>query len=204
MNSEGFFSRIIRSIARSLAPVDDEEVLLGGRADRIAEGGQTEWVFDIDPDALFFEGIAALGDGEYDLAVDTLRRIEYPEDGTFALEEYYVALSQAFMGIGDFHAAMAASFEYALAAPGPDNVHLLSPRLKLLAGVAAYYAGDDETSLAALSGYLQSVSLADAAPEAVVLQSRLLAESGRESEADSLLQRARSLSPGVEWDSILP
>ena len=199
---DGFFTRILKQLTRSLSPPDEDEIIAGGRASQV-EGPTTAWVYDIDPNQLFEEALHYIDAGRYESAVESLRLIEFPEDGDFDIEEYYVNLAYALMGLGDFHAAMAASFEYARAQPAPAEVCALTPRLQLLGGVAAYYAGEDRVAGAALEAYLAAVPLGEAAPEAVVARVRLLRQQGAAADADRLLRDARRAQPGVQWDSLL-
>ena len=200
----GFFSRLIRGISDSLAPPDEEEeVLLGGRASNIAESTGSDWVFDVDLDEQFAIAEAALADSDYATAVDALRLIEYPEDGSFELEDYYVMLAHALMGLGDFHAAMSGAFEYFYADPDPSNVAELPERLQLLAGISAFYAGEDEISRESLRSYIDAVGVADAPAEAIAALVRLLRESGENATADELLDEARAKHPHEDWNLLL-
>ena len=146
-------------------------------------------MFDVDPNAKFAEAVEDIAAGDYEYAVDSLRMIEYPSDGDFEIEEYFVNLAHALMGMGDFHAGMVESFNYALADPAPENVDLLTPRLQLLGGVSAYYSGHDEVAASALAAYIEEVTL------------ELLRDAGRSSEANRLIRDARRAQPDVDWDS---
>ena len=200
--TEGFFARVLRELTRSLAPPEDDEIIAGGRAAEV-QGATTAWVFDVDPNELFEEALHQIGAGRFESAVESLRLIEFPQDGDYEIEEYYVNLVYALMGLGDFHAAMTASFEYVLDDPAPENVGLLTPRLQLLGGIAAYYAGDDEVAGACLDSYLGKEPLQTAAVEAVTVQYNLLRDQHRSSEADRLLRDARRAQPDVDWDAVV-
>ncbi len=198
---EGFFARVLRELTRSLAPPEDDVIVAGGRAAEV-QGPTTAWVFDIDPNEMFAEALHQIDAGRFESAVESLRLIEFPEDGDYEVEEYYVNLAYALMGMGDFHAAMAASFEYALADPEPENACLLTPRLQLIGGIAAYYAEEDEIADASLDAYLQSGPLSTAAVEAISTKYTLLREQNRNAEATSLLRDARRAQPAVDWNAV--
>jgi tetratricopeptide (TPR) repeat protein len=176
-------------------------LIAGGRAAEV-EGPGTSWVFDIDPNEMFEEALHQIDAGRFESAVESFRLIEYPEDGDYEIEEYYVNLTYALMGMGDFHAAMAASFEYALADPDPENVNLLTGRLRLLGGIAAYYAGEDQIAYSSLDAYLEEEPLSSAAAEAISAKYNLLLEMDRDADAASLLREARRAQPGVDWDAL--
>ncbi|MEE8441300.1 MAG: hypothetical protein V3S41_06230 [Spirochaetia bacterium] len=199
--SEGFFARILRELARSLSPPEDQILVAGGRAAEI-QGPTTSWVFEIDPNELFEEALHQIGAGRFESAVESLRLIEFPEDGDYEIEEYYVNLVYALMGMGDFYAAMSAGFEYALVEPDPDYVNLLTDRLQLLGGIAAYYAGEDQIAAVSLDAYLDDQPLASAAAEAISVKYSLLRDTDRNAEAASLLRDARRAQPGVDWDAV--
>lgn len=197
----GFFSRILRELTRSLTPPEQEELVAGGRASEAVDSG-TSWVFDVDPNAMYEEALADIEAGEFEMAVESLRLIEYPSDGDFEIEDYYVNLAYSLMGMGDFHAAMSASFEYALADPDPDNADLLTTRLQLLGGISAYYSGEDQVASSMLDAYLEKEPIETASPEAVAAYYLLLDDSGRSAEARRLLQNARRAQPQVDWDEL--
>jgi hypothetical protein len=192
---------VLRELTRSLVPPEDDVIVAGGRASQV-EGDTTAWVFDIDPNELFEEAMLQLEAGRFESAVESLRLIEYPQDGDFEIEEYYVNLSYALMGMGDFHAGMAASFEYALVEPSPRNVVRLTPRLQLLGGIAAFYSGEDEISHAALDAYLADVPLEMAAAEAIALKYTLLKDAGRTIAANNLMRDATHAQPDVDWAAL--
>lgn len=198
---DGFFARVLREITRSLSPPEEEAIVAGGRASNQQQLG-TSWVFDVDPNELFDEGLAAMDASDFEYAVESFRLIEYPSDGDFGIEEYYVNLSYALMGLGDFHAAMSAAFEYLLLQPTPENAAHLTPRLQLLAGVSAFYGGETAIAEAAIAAYLDTVPLEDAAAEAVVLRHALLTEAGRRNDAEALLARAVRAQPGTDWSAL--
>ncbi len=200
--SEGFFARILRQLTVSLSPPEDDVIVAGGRASEV-QGATTSWVFDIDPNELFEEALHQIDAGRFESAVESLRLIEFPEDGDYEIEEYYVNLAYALMGMGDFHAAMAASFEYALADPDPENTALLTKRLQLIGGISAYYAGEDQIAGSSLDAYLQDEPLSSAAAEAISAKYNLLCEQNRTAEAGSLLRDARRAQPGVDWDAAI-
>jgi len=199
--SEGFFARVLRELTRSLSPPEDDEIVAGGRAAEV-QGETTAWVFDIDPNEMYAEALHQIDAGRFESAVESLRLIEFPEDGDYEVEEYYVNLAYALMGMGDFHAAMAASFEYALADPDPANACLLTPRLQLIGGIAAYYAEEDQIAGASLDAYLESEPLSTAAVKAISVKYSLLREQNRNAEATSLLRDARRAQPGVDWNAV--
>lgn len=198
----GFFGRIMRGLTRSLAPPEDEVLVAGGRAAEV-QGPTTAWVFDTDPDELYAQALEDISDGDFGAAVESLRQIDYPSDGQFDIEDYYVNLSYALMGLGDFHAAMAAGFEYAGSQPDTDDVALLPPRLHLLSGVAGYYAGADDIARACLDAYLDETPMDQAAPEAVGARYHLLLGRGQSADADALLSRAERAQPGVDWAAVV-
>jgi len=200
--SVGFFGRILRELTRSLAPPEDDEIIAGGRAAEI-QGPTTSWVFDVDPNELFEEALHQIDAGRFESAVESLRLIEFPEDGDYKIEEYYVNLVYALMGLGDFHAAMAASFEYSMDEPDPEGVGLLTERLQLLSGISAYYAGEDGIANASLDAYLNDQPLSTAAAEAVSAKYHLLRDQGRNTEAEKLLRDAQNAQPGVDWNAIV-
>jgi tetratricopeptide (TPR) repeat protein len=199
---EGFFSRLLQQLTRSLAPPEEEEIVAGGRAAEV-EGPTTSWVFELDADELYRDALGYLDAGDYDLAVESLRLIDFPDEGDFSIEDYYVNLSYALMGIGDFYAAMEASFAYGRAEPNPSEVGVLTPRLQLLAGLSAFYVGDDRVAASALDAYLERVPLAEAAPDAVVARISLLRNSGAPAQANRLLAEAREAQPDVGWTELL-
>jgi hypothetical protein len=203
-SGDGFFSRILRGLTRSLAPPVEEEIVGGGRADQQEPAAPGWMTTQVDPDTLLKNGITHIDDQEWRLAVETLRLIEYPEDlDEYTIEEYYVQLTYALMGLGDFHAAMGAAFEYALAPAEPAEVSLLTTRLQLLAGLSAFYAGEDAVAEASLDAYLSEVPLEAASPEAVAARVRLLSTQGATVSANRLLRDARQAQPGTDWDSLL-
>jgi hypothetical protein len=198
--NEGFFARILRELTRSLEPPEDDEIIAGGRAAQV-EGTTTDWVFDVDPDELYEEALHQIEAGRFESAVESLRLIEFPQEGDFEIEEYYVNLVYALMGLGDFHAAMTASFEYVLDDPAPDNVGLLTPRLQLLGGVSAYYAGEDAIADASLSAYMESEPIETTAVDAIVIRYILLRDQRKTSDAERLLRNARRAQPDIDWDA---
>ena len=198
----GFFGNLIRELTRSLAPPEEEEIVAGGRASGV-EGPSTTWVFDVDANELYREAQDSLEAEDYESAVETLRLIEFPDEGDFSVENYYVDLSYALMGMGDSHAAMAAGFDYANAEPDPAEAGLLTPRLQLLSGIAAYYAGEDAVANATLEAYLEAVPLTEAVPEAVVARIKLLQAEGANSQAARLQSEARRAQPNVDWAAML-
>jgi len=200
--SPGFFARVLREITRSLSPPEEEDIVAGGRASNVEPSG-TSWVYDVDPNELFNDALDAIDDGDFEYAVESLRLIEYPSEGEFQIEEYYVNLSYALMGMGDFHAAMDSAFEYLMLDPSPDNAKLLPQRLQLLAGISAYYSGEPGVADAALQSYVERAGMEDAAPEAVVIMYLRLREMGRAGEATDLLSRARHAQPAVQWDELV-
>jgi tetratricopeptide (TPR) repeat protein len=200
----GFFSRVFRELTRSLAPPEQDEIVAGGRASEVATATADPWALEVDPDVAYAKALDFIDAEDYESAVDALRSIEIGfDDHEFEIEEYYVQLAYALIGMGDFHAGMAASFEYAVADPSPSNVDLLPYRLRFLGGVAAYYAEADEVALASLGSYIEEVSLENADVEAVALRYLLLRDSGRNSEAYRLLRDARRVRPGVDWDAAI-
>lgn len=200
----GVLGRLIRGIFNSLAPPEDDVADFGGRAAEVQSPGSmgSLFVVDVEPDEEFAAGQEALEDGAFREAVDHFRRIEYPEDGTFSLTEYYVSLSYALLGLGDMDAAVRAAFEYALEEPSPAAVESLPPRLKLLVTIGSFYAGDDDLAKSACAAYLEEIGLAAADPQAIAIRVRLLEESDPE-QARELEASARRAQPGADWDGLL-
>jgi tetratricopeptide (TPR) repeat protein len=199
----GVIARLIRSIGNSLAPPEEDVADFGGRASEAATADQYGgFITDVNVNDEFADGVEALEAGNYREAVDHLKRIEYPEEGDFDLEEYYVQLSYALLGLGDFDAALDAAFEYQLVEPSVADVEGLPPRLQMLAGIGAYYAGDDRIAERAAGEYIGSVGLKGA--DAQVIAIRILATRERDRRAaDSLENRARRERSEVDWDSLL-
>jgi hypothetical protein len=202
--SPGLLGRLLRGIVESLAPPEEDVADFGGRAAEIQGPGSMGGMFvvDVEPDEEFALGREALDSGDFRAAVDHFRRIEYPEDGTFSLTEYYVSLSYALMGLGDFDAAVHAAFEYALEDPSVDGIASLPPRLQLLAAIGAYYTGDDELALAASTAYVDELGLDEADARAIAI--RIILTREREpSRARQLEREARGQRPDADWNALL-
>lgn len=200
----GLLGRLLRGIVDSLAPPEEDVADFGGRASDAGFPNSigSLFVVDIVPDEEYSAGRQALEGGDYRTAVDHLRRIEYPEDGTFSLTEYYVSLSYALLGLGDFDAAVRAAFDYALEEPSPENVPHLPARLQLIVAIGAYYAGDDRLADRASADYVRKLGLEEADPQAVAVRIRLLRETDR-AQAGELERAARSANPDVDWDVLI-
>lgn len=200
----GLLGRLLRGIVDSLAPPEEDVADFGGRASEAASPDSigSLFVVDVSPDEEFAAGQQALEAGDYRTAVDHFRRIEYPEDGTFSLIEYYVSLSYSLLGLGDFDAAVGAAFDYVIEEPSPENVALLPERLQLIVAIGAYYAGDDRLADRASSDYVRELGLEQADPQAVAIRIRLLRESDR-AQAQELERAARSANPDADWDVLI-
>ena len=201
---QGVLGRLLRNIMDSLAPPEEEVADFGGRASDAAQddGFDSMFVTDVDADEEFAAGHEALAAGDYREAAERFRRIEYPEDGTFELTEYYVGLTHALLGLGDVDAAMGAAFDYALAEPAAGTVTTLPTRLQLLAAISAYYAGEDAIALEATEQYIAELGVAEADPQAVAIRILLLQRTNR-TEAQTLEREARSSRPNLDWDTLL-
>ncbi|MFW5689164.1 MAG: hypothetical protein ACOC1U_06260 [Spirochaetota bacterium] len=200
----GVLGRLLRGIVDSLAPPSEEVADFGGRANDAAtdDGFAGMFVTDVDVDDEFAAGVEALEAERYRDAVAAFRRIEYPEDGSFLTTDYYVNLTHALLGLGDVDAAMRAAFEYVRSEPGTSAVASLPSRLQLLAGISAYYAGDDAIALRAVTQYIEDAGLEDADPQAVAIRIVLLRDGDR--VASRRLEReARAARPEVDWDALL-
>ena len=200
----GLLGRLLRGIVDSLAPPEEDVADFGGRAN---EAGSPDsigsmFVVDVAPDEEFAAGSEALEAGDYRTAVDHFRRIEYPEDGTFSLTEYYVSLSYALLGLGDFDAAVRSAFDYAIEEPSPQGVSLLPARLQLIVAIGAYYGGDDLLADRATADYVRELGLEQADAQAVAIRIRLLRESDP-AQADELERAARSANPDADWDVLI-
>jgi len=199
----GLIARLIRSIGNSLAPPEEDVADFGGRASEAATADQYGgFITDVNVNDEFAEGVEALERGDYREAVGHLKRIEYPEEGDFDLEEYYVQLTYALLGLGDFDAALDAAFEYQLVEPSVADVDGLPPRLQMLAGIGAFYAGDDRIAERAAGQYIGAVGLKGADAEVIAIRIRAMRERDRRA-ADSLERRVRRERSDVDWDSLL-
>jgi len=200
----GLFGRLLRGIVDSLAPPEEDVADFGGRASEAESPDSigSMFIVDVAPDEEFVAGREALETGDYRTAVERFRRIEYPEDGSFSLTEYYVSLSYALLGLGDFDAAIQSAFDYALREPSPENLAFLPARLKLIVAIGAYYAGDDRLADRASADYVRELGLEQADPQATAIRIRLLRESDP-AQARELERAARSANPGADWDVLI-
>jgi hypothetical protein len=200
----GVLGRLLRGIIDSLAPPEEDVADFGGRASQVESAGSigSMFIVDVEPDEEFAAGREALEAGDYRTAVDHFRRIEYPEDGTFSLTEFYVSQSYALLGLGDFDAAIRSAFDYTIEEPSPARVDALPARLRLIVAIGAYYGGDDALADAAARSYVQELGLERADAEAIAIQIRLLRKTAA-ARAGELERAARSARPGVDWDALL-
>lgn len=188
--------RLLRGISSSLSGKPNEEVAVaGGRASEYAEPDST-WSFGQDPDALYEDAVAAAQSGHFAQAAELLRLIDFPDDGSFDVEDYYIQLAFAQMQLGDFYGAMTTTFDFAYVDPSAADAALLPPRLQLLCGISAFYIGETQIAAAALDGYL-SEGLGNAAGDAIRLRIALHQEAGETAAADRLRRDALRAQPGL-------
>lgn len=200
----GILARLIRGLADALAPPPEVEQSFGtaraSEAQTAPSGGF--FLLDVDPDEAFALGQEALEAGDFRGAVEHLRAIELPENGSFPLEEYYVSTTWALMGLGDFDAALQTAFDFNADQPEPRAVPALPPRLKLLVGLSAFYGGDDALARSASLAYLEESGTATVEPEIVavaIISSRPTDPEG----AAALESQVRAQRPEIPWDELL-
>jgi len=200
----GLLPRLLRSIVDSLAPPKEDRADFGGRARPMPSSESIELLFvtDVDADQEFASGRLALERTDYRSAADHLRRIEFPEDGTFGLVEYYIALGHALLGLGDFDAAMRAAFEYVGEEPSEGSPEALPARLRLIVAIGAYYGGDDELAARASESCVDELGLDKADPVAIAIHVTLV-ERTDPGRAEILERAVRESRPSVDWDLLL-
>lgn len=199
----GLLPRLLRSIIDSLAPPTEDIADFGGRAGPSSSDSiELVFVTDVDADEEFASGGLALESGDYRSAADHLRRIEFPEDGTFRLVEYYVALGHALVGLGDFDAAIRAAYEYLGEDPSEASAERLPARLRLIVAIGAYYGGDDEIAARASESYVSELGLEAADATAIAIHITLLERTDPQ-RAAALERTARESRRNVDWDLLL-
>ena len=203
---DGFLRRLIGGLGRALAPPRESQERLGtGRASEAAQSdnGLGGFVLDVDVDEEFALGVQAIDEGDFRLAMEHFSLIEFPEDGTFELEEFYVSKTWALMGMGDFSEAVRTAFSYYDPFdPFAASVNDLGPRLQLLVSIAAWYSEDDDLARDASIAYVDEVGL-DAADAQGIAIAILTQRSSNAGEAARLEREARDERPGEDWDALL-
>ena len=94
-SGRGFFGKLIQGIAQSLKPPEEDVADFGGRAAEVGSDDLFDGMFfdDVDVNEEYSTAHEALVRGDYEKAIDHLKLIEYPEDGDFSIEQYYIDLS---------------------------------------------------------------------------------------------------------------
>ncbi len=189
----GFLRRMIQGISDAIAPPRETPVAAGTDRASVVEHRVGRADFD---DAREF--VAA---GRFAEAIDALERIDvdiWPWIYDFTVEEHYIFLTLALIGIGDPHEALYHAFDFVMAMPKPAIVNRLSPRLRFLVAIAADHADEPELARAAAEP-----SAEISTPPYLSFAIRSLRLLGYADEAASLEAGARSRLPGTDWDELL-
>ncbi len=202
---DGFLRRLIGGLGRALAPPPETEQRFG--TDRASEAVQNDgfagFVLDVDVDAEYELAVASLEAGEFREAMEHFALIEFPEDGSFDLEEFYVDKTWALMGMGDLSEAIRTALAYADPFdPSVDDVNQIGPRLQLLVAVAAWYTDDDVLAREAAVAHVDDLGVEAADAQAITIAILSQRETDRES-ADRLERQAREGRPAEAWDTLL-
>jgi hypothetical protein len=200
----GFFRRLLDGVAKSLGAPEEEVADFGGRASEAPsdKGFDTMFFVDVDVDAEYKLGAEALAAARFREAVEHFSAIEFPEDGTFDVEQYYLDYTYALLGLGDFDAAVRTAFSYGYAEPSTRETEFLPDRLRLLVAIGAYYSGDDDLAFAAADAYVEALGMESADPQALGIRIRLARLQGV-SDAAQWERRARAARPEIDWDALL-